>query len=237
MKKSLIIVLFIFVFKAASAQYHEIGGGLGFSNTRTDFGGIAPLSTRFGGTAFYRFNFNEVWVFRTDLNIARFASADKYYNNLQAELRRQSFFTNFVQFGLNMEYNFLNFRAQNKYRHVFSTFLTAGLANSVFFAQSQNRGISAFNISIPFGLGAKYQISKQWNVGLIYLAHKYFVDKIDNIPNNAPPFNSSKVQNPDITTQDWLHTLNFTVSYTIYKLRCPEHFEGEVPSFWQRGFR
>jgi opacity protein-like surface antigen len=238
MNKILLTPLFLVLIKSlAIAQFHEIGGGVGISNAKTDMGHIHYANTRFSGSGFYRYNFNEVWVLRTELGAARFASRDSYYNTTQSKLRNAYFFTNQIQIAASVEFNFMNFRENTKFRNPFSPFLTVGIGNSVFFGTSQGKPISALNINIPMGIGAKYQVSKNWNVGMMFLAYKFFKDDIDNLNNDLPASIIPKIRNADLASTDWLHTLQFSVSYTIYKLKCPEHFELEVPTFWQRGYR
>lgn len=220
----------------AFAQFSEFGGGVGVTNVRTDMGGINPANTRYGANLFYRMNLSHIWVARSEVKYANFASADNSYSDLISKKRNYSFSNNAIEASLSMEFNFLNYRFP-KDEHRWCPFLTAGLANFTTF-NSSSGGVSPFNFAIPFGLGVKYKLGDYWNLGFIYTASKTFNDKLDNITNNSPYANSAKLSGNDNSINDWYHYAAITVSYTLYKLKCPKHLEGETaPEYWQRQFR
>lgn len=230
------LIFLLAIATEALAQFSEFGGGVGATNVRTDIGGVNMANTRYGVNAFYRMNFNHIWVARTELKYVNMASADKNYNDLLSENRKYSFYNNAIEASFSMEFNFLNFRYP-KDEHKWCPFITAGLANYVLLGNSEG-SISAFNLAIPFGFGVKYKLDDHWNLGFVYTASKTFNDKIDGITSNAPSNYTAKVRGNDSSTNDWYHFAGLTISYTLYKLKCPKHLEDEkVPTYWQGQFR
>ncbi len=220
-----------------NAQFSEFGGGIGGTNVRSDIGPVNLSNTRIGVNAFYRYNLSHIWVAKAELKYLQVASKDRYYDNNLSNIRKYEFTNNIAEISLNMEFNFLNFRYL-KDEHLWSPFLTAGIANYSTFGSSFGGAISPFNFSIPFGFGIKYKLSDYWNLGFVYTASKTFNEKIDNITDATPANYSDKVRGNDSSTNDWYHYAGFTISYTIYKLKCPTHLEDEsAPEYWQRHFR
>lgn len=233
------MVLFVGVLSLSiNAQYSEFGGGIGATNTRTDIAGMRFPATRYGATVFYRYNFNEVWVLRADVRYARLMASDANNSYLLSIYRDYAFTHNVVDIGAHLEFNFLNFRANSKFKHEFTTFLTAGLANYTKFGSSFGASLSPLNVAIPFGMGWKWQLDKHWNIGMIYTASKTFDDYLDGLNNNNPANMPDLLKGWDKATMDWYHFLGFTVSYTLYRLKCPKYDEGmSAEKYWQRRFR
>ncbi|MFN0048753.1 MAG: DUF6089 family protein [Cytophagales bacterium] len=234
--RKLLFFFIILIPKITYAQFSELGGGVGASNVRSDVGVVSAANTRFGANLFYRMNFSHIWVGRAELKYVNIASDDKNYPDLISKQRNYSFYNNAIEVSLGMEFNFLNFRYP-KNEHRWCPFLTASLAN--FSTFSNSFGSSApFNLAIPFGFGIKYKLSDHWNLGFVYTATKTFSDKIDNISSSNAINISQKIKGNDESANDWYHYAGFTISYTIYKLKCPKHLEDETtPEYWQRQFR
>lgn len=231
-----IIIFLCFGSFLADAQFSEIGGGIGISNVRSDLGGVRTANTRYGANFFYRMNLNHIWVARAELKYFNIASSDSYYKKQISEIRNTNFSNNGIEVSFNFEFNFLNFRYP-KYEHKWCPYLSAGIANFSTFGSSFGTN-SLFNVAIPFGFGIKYKLSDHWNLGLNYSVSKTFSDKLDNISSSKSDKYIDKIKGNDASTNDWYHYLGFSVSYTIYKMKCPDHLEDETtPEYWQRQFR
>jgi outer membrane protein W len=74
-------------------------------------------------------------------------------------------------------------------------------------------------VSIPFGVGVKYALSKHWNLGLEFGARKLFTDQADNLFEK----DGKRLANPYLN--DWLFFNGVSVSYTIYKIKCPNPYK------------
>lgn len=201
----LVLVLFFLMPLALSAQF-EAGLMVGVSNYGGD---LAPKSVRtslgqthaaFGG--FLRYNILDHLTARLNVYYGR-VSADDAKAETQARLRRNlSFRSPVVEAGLTFEYNILGYNAYN-YARPFSPYIYAGIGGfyfnpSAFYNDewvklqplgTEGQGITGFServykrisLAIPMGLGVKYTINDQWNIGLEIGARKTFTDYLDDV--------------------------------------------------------
>lgn len=122
-----------------------------------------------------------------------------------------------------LEYNFFNYRNRRNKIH-FTPYLFIGIAG--FYADtkstSSNAGLgnlnargNMVNVAIPAGFGFKYAVSSRWNLGLEAGARKTLTDDLDHLGDqNAFLANRH--------TKDWYFYNGVSVSYTFYKIYCPE---------------
>lgn len=75
---------------------------------------------------------------------------------------------------------------------------------------------SILSISIPAGVGIKYALSENWNLGVEIGARKTFTDKLDNLGEEQ----GRSLANPN--DKDWYFYNGISISYTFYKLNCPK---------------
>ena len=123
-----------------------------------------------------------------------------------------------------LEYNFLNYRDRRDHLH-FTPYGFVGVAG--YFAntstRTQNAALRAefaressqLGFAIPVGIGFKYALSDFINVGLEAGARKTFTDKLDQLHDQTPLL----VNKHD---RDWYYFGGLTISYTFYKIKCPD---------------
>lgn len=223
MQKLKSILLFVFFFCTLSqAQKWEIGGGLGASNTRTDVSNFNFLNTRFAAQGFLRYNFNYAWVLRADAKYFSLYGSDKNNATQISALRDYTFSASGAQASASVEYNFLDYR-DLKRKVKFSPFLTAGLGICYF--NVSNADYSPVSPVIPFGFGAKYMLSKNWNIGLLFETSKTFTDRLDGIDDKFPEKMDPHIKSADLATDDWYHFFGINISYTFYHIKCPDHHD------------
>jgi hypothetical protein len=70
-------------------------------------------------------------------------------------------------------------------------------------------------VAIPAGIGIKYALSPRWNLGLEAGARKTFTDELDHLVNQ-----NAFIDNRH--TKDWYFYSGVSVSYTFYKIYCPD---------------
>ncbi|GAA4001478.1 DUF6089 family protein [Hymenobacter fastidiosus] len=125
-----------------------------------------------------------------------------------------------------LEYNFFDFHNRKEKIH-FTPYVMVGLAG--FYAntttQSVGDGGAAFNkrggmlgIAVPAGFGLKLALSRHWNLGLEAGARKTFTDELDHASLQTPVL----VNRHD---QDWYFYNGISVSYTFYKIHCPDAYK------------
>jgi opacity protein-like surface antigen len=124
-----------------------------------------------------------------------------------------------------MEYNFLDYHYRTDKLH-FTPYLFIGIAG--FYANTStvsnslggnfNRNGSFFGLAVPAGVGFKYALSEHINLGLEVGARKAFTDQLDHLSDQDPVL----VNRHD---QDWYYYNGISLSYTFYKIRCPDQYK------------
>ncbi|WP_310391530.1 DUF6089 family protein [Hymenobacter sp.] len=126
-----------------------------------------------------------------------------------------------------VEYNFLDYHYRTDKVH-FTPYLFAGVA--AYYANTTTEGINqalggAFNrsgsmlgLAIPAGVGLKYALSEFLNLGLETGVRKTFTDELDHLAQQDP-----LLVNPN--DQDWYYYSGISLSYTFYKIRCPDQYK------------
>lgn len=121
-----------------------------------------------------------------------------------------------------LEYNFFNYH-DRKSKVRFTPYVFVGVAG--FYANTElgssthsqlNKKEGVFGVAVPAGLGFKYALSRHWNLGLEAGARKTFSDQLDHLDGKDPVFGNSH-------DQDWYLYNGLSISYTFYKIRCPEN--------------
>lgn len=209
-----ILMLPCFLYSSAQSAYEldhhmEIGFGGGVLNYTGDLAPkISYKNMAPGIQAFYRHNHKkEVSVFRINVLFGQIKGSNQLIIPNVAVFD-SSFSRTALELAAIYEYNFFNYR-DIKETFFMSPYLFGGIATSVFFG-SENNAI----ISIPFGVGIKYKLTRNWNLGLEYGARKTFYDRIDMINEDNLLSRS--------TPSDWYYFLGLNISYTFYQQRCPE---------------
>jgi hypothetical protein len=207
---------------SSSAQKWELGGGLGGMNYKGDISpAFQPKFYRPGGNLFIRYNAGRAVSFKANLLIGRIFADDAGSNDPQNIVRNRSFRTNLVELSPQFEYNFLNYRNE-KTRQNWSPYVFAGLGVFHFSAEDSNSSTAdGIQMSIPFGVGIKYVLGGNWNLGLEFGARKTFTDYLDVL---GGPLTSNKIQNGNPNTNDMYFYTGLMVSYTFYKVYCPEFY-------------
>lgn len=197
--------------KAQEIDHHmEFGLGIGGINYTGD------LTPRYsvknfkpGAQFFYRYNLpNNVSVFRLNILAGGIGADESNYNDPLQNTRQLEFSGSLGEIAGIYEYNFFDYR-DLKGTYFMAPYLFGGIGvTSVW-----GGGVPTF-ISIPFGVGVKYKLGDNFNLGLEYGARKIFTDKLDGY--NDPEVLSSSRKS------DWYYFLSLTLSYTIYQQLCPE---------------
>ena len=124
-----------------------------------------------------------------------------------------------------VEYNFFDYHNRKDKVH-FTPYVFVGLAG--FYANTQtassshpelNRKASVLSLAIPMGVGFKYALSEHWNLGLEAGARKTITDGLDHVDGKTAG-QTDLLGNPH--DQDWYFYNGLSISYTFYKIRCPD---------------
>ncbi len=207
MKKVLLILLILNVFllqQSATAQL-EAGVSVGLSTYQGD---LAPNSIggsfsqlHFSGGIFGRYNFNNFISAKVSLNYAKLSAEDANAASEAQQARNLSFRSNIFEGSVTAEFNILGYQPYN-FERTFSPYIFAGVSYFRFNPEAffdnewvelqplgtEGQGLEGFEeeyrlfqIAIPVGVGVKYALNDQWNIGLEVGLRKTFTDYIDDV--------------------------------------------------------
>lgn len=206
----------------ALAQRLEVGIGGGVVNYKGDISpGINLNEPHPGGQVFLRHNPGKAVSLTYGFMLGRFASSDQNREDAFAKQRNFSFSTRFVEISAVAEYNFLDYRDEQD-RINFTPYLFGGIALFRFEPQQNYRPTyDLYQIGIPFGVGMKYVLGGSWNLGVAFGARKTFTDYLDDL-GGIDTNNRFRSGNPH--DKDMYFYTSVSISYTFYKVRCPEFY-------------
>jgi len=218
MKKVRLVLFLLFVFLGVAKAQSNIELGI-FTGTSHYLGDInkerlfyAP-SFSFGG--FYRYILNPRYAIKSTVIYAPIRGNDADFANEFQQLRDRQFKTNITDIAIQFEFNFLEFKHSAK-KMSFSPYVSGGVG----IALINQAGDFSYNFIIPFGLGAKFHLTRRISVAGLWEFRKTFTDTLDD---------SDFLQNPEFSStfhnNDWYYVVGISFSYKInyYKLLCPAY--------------
>lgn len=145
--------------------------------------------------------------------------SDAYSKDPFQQARNLSFNTKLSEGSLVTEFNFLDYKESRRAIN-WTPYVFAGLAYTRFKPDPRTLDYKTSGLTIPYGVGIKYQINRPWNIGLEYGTRKTFTDYLDNT--GGMTSSTVKLDQADPTTKDTYYYIGFSVSYTFYRIVCPE---------------
>lgn len=189
------------------AQHFEAGIMVGASNYIGDLARnsrkVYVKETRPAFGAFGKYNVNDYVAVRLSGNYASIAGADENADDEQIVSRNLSFKSTLLEFGISGEFNLSGYQPYGLSK-VFSPYLFVGLAATMFNPKAkyndewvalqplgtEGQGLSQYperqaysktTLSIPFGIGFKYALTDQLNLGIELGARRTFSDYLDDV--------------------------------------------------------
>ncbi len=185
------------------AQEWEVGGFLGLSQYQGDLGADPadnPVSyfikgNRPAGGVFGRYNFNPNIAFRGGLNIGLVAGYDKYNSaGTSREARNLSFHSHIIELSGTFEWNILKYIPGSR-KYKWTPYLYAGIGAFHFSPKAWylgerynlgklNTGVPDYSniaVAIPFGGGLKFNVKKDWTLGIETGIRLTTTDYIDHV--------------------------------------------------------
>lgn len=267
-KKYLFLFFAVSICFVAQAQRTELGiwaGGSGY------IGDINPTNaikvTDPAGGFLFRINYNPFWALRLGIAQGAVQAADSTSNNSQNKLRNLSFKSQLTEISGVFEFNMFKYGVKTAYK--FSPFVFAGLSAFLFNPQTTYQGTtydlqamgtegqragtgksaySIVNMSIPFGLGFKYNLGGKTTVGG-ELGYRYtFTDYLDDVSgaysdtqaiqssngnvaaaladrsgevNSGVNIGRVGSQRGDAVKKDMFFFVGLSLTYTFVPLKCP----------------
>ncbi len=191
------------------AQYHrertEIGVFVGGSYYIGDLNPTAHFNrfTKPAGGLVYRYNFNPRLSARANLLFGSVKAYDSFSNSRAAQQRNLNFKSPIQELSAQLEFNFLEYALGNE-KQKFSPYIFLGLAVFKFYPQGELKGAwkplqslgtegqgldggatkekyRLVQMSIPFGVGVKTNLSKNIGVSFEWGMRRTFTDYLDDV--------------------------------------------------------
>ena len=218
------ILLFLFLFSnLALAQKNEFGVGVGGFNYAGDLmRGYHIENVKPGIVGFYKMNFDQIFSVRASLTGGLISGFDKKPIDPFAANREGSFQSTIVEVAGIVEYNFLDFKTDQR-RIRWSPYMFVGLSGFTFFGGDQDLdGSSTVQLALPFGGGFKYAINPNIMLNLEIGVRTLFFDRLDGFSDGD--YTTKNYQYGNKYDNDWYNFVGFSISYIIWDIPCPYDF-------------
>jgi hypothetical protein len=209
-KKALLILCIVLSASlAANAQHvkktYEIGIFLGGSYYIGDLNPVGHFNqfTKPAGGLIFRVNLNRRLAARASVLFGGLEAHDEFSSSAAAQQRNLSFKSPLTELSAQLEFNFLDYQIGNE-KHKFSPYIFLGLAGFNFSPKGQlgnnwinlqplgtegqglpggasKKKYKLTQISIPFGVGVKANLSKNIGLSIEWGMRKTFTDYLDDV--------------------------------------------------------
>lgn len=223
MKKLLLLILFISAFQFVRSQGKtEIGVQIGAAYYQGDINKSQIFySPSMSYGVMVKYNLSKHFAARVEGVYGTLKASDSDFSNPENDLRGTSFTANLIDLAFLVEFNFMPYTSSGyikKNTDRFSPYMFLGVGTNVLL------GSGGFEnpVTIPFGLGIKYNIFERLTLGLEWSYRKTFNDQIDGVINVQDDNNT-----PIIHNDDWYSFCGVFLTYKISKTKidCPTYIK------------
>jgi hypothetical protein len=155
----------------------------------------------------FKFYKNDRHGFRFHAFYGQFQGNDLDFKNELQQHRAASFLASLLDMSAIYEFNFLPFK-YNMRKTTFSPFLFIGVGYELMLRTSNKIGN---HISIPFGTGIKYFLTKDVTIGTEWSFRKNFQDNMDGLVNPGSPKDKSIISH-----NDWYSFAGFFITFRLF---------------------
>lgn len=221
MKNLIVFFTFICITISSVAQIHEAGLFIGGSNYIGDIGSeyyVKPNNIMAG--VIYKRNINPRIALRGTFTYAKISADDADATNQQRFYRGINFNNSIKELAVGLEFNFLEYNLDD-FRKTHTPYLLIEFAAFNYniataeVAPRQYQYESNTSFAIPFGVGYKTKLFKDFAIALELRARYTFVDDIDY---NNPKINSLTFGNPN--SNDWYMLSGISIVYSFGRPPC-----------------
>lgn len=223
-----------FCTSATAQNTSEVGVGIGATNYR---GEVSPnyqlQNNRPAFTAFYRRDVSVPVTLRGAFTAGFLRAADDNVAGVNGGVpplqayRQVNTKGSLLEASAVVEYNFMDYHYRTDKVH-FTPYLFVGVAafyantttvsNNPALREAFNREGAMLGFAIPAGAGIKYALSPYLNLGVEAGVRKAFTDQLDHLSEQDPLL-------VNLHDQDWYYYSGVSLSYTFYKIRCPDQYK------------
>lgn len=216
-----IVSALIFYNFSSLAQKYEFGLGIGGVSYTGDLQRGYRLTKQSPGIqGIYRINAAQDVSFKFALLFGQVKGSDSspYYDAL-SQVREASFSRLFLEGSAVFEYHFIDYLHKNS-TFRWSPYLFAGVgAINIYGTDDEQDNFSKIQPVIPFGLGVKHLVGKQFSAAIEFGARKTFFDHLDRV-SGGDVFDKSGFQFGNPGDKDWYYFLGVSFSYVLYNIPC-----------------
>ncbi|MFO7940362.1 MAG: DUF6089 family protein [Bacteroidales bacterium] len=169
--------------------------------------------------ALFKYNLSKHFALRVSGNYLALSADDADFATPVAQLREASFSTNLIDFNIIFEYNFMpytNFGYVKRNKERFAPYVFAGMGGYYLL----NGETLSNPVSIPFGLGVKYNIFERFTLGTEWGFRKTFTDDLDGVRNIQ-----DEQHVPTLHNTDWFSFVGVFLTYKLGEehIACPAY--------------
>ncbi len=222
-------LLFTLFATFSQAQDVEFGFGVGTTNYTGDISpSYALKNARPAGEFFIRLNPTPAFSVRFGA-MAGILRADETESKEPFYRQRAAKFTaNVYEASARMEYNFRDYRAMSELNRLSPyIFLGGAIAHISTNSNYFDAQPKALEFSLPVGIGVKYMLANNANLGFEFGARPTFTDAIDGMVRDGSEDEISSVgkfQMTNLFTKDMYYYTGVSLSFTINRVVCPMQF-------------
>ncbi len=204
------------------------------------------------GGLYLRHSTHYRYAFRFGLNYGNIFGNDALSKEADQRERNLSFKSNIYEFSSLAEFNFVDYRIGNKHENL-TFYIFAGLAGFYFNpkadigngyeslsnlkTESQSKGYNKIQISVPFGVGVKFNAGEKFGFGFEWGPRRTYTDFLDDVSGAYPSnLNSNENKNNftdrttnasaspgamrgNPSTKDWYFFYGISVNYKLPSTR------------------
>lgn len=216
-----LLVVSIFSIKKIYAQRNvDLGVFGGTSYYLGELNPIIPFSSpKYSIGPILRYNFNSRYSVRGHAIYANLTGEDSEDNQfITKRTYPASFSAHILNFSAQAEFNFFPFKTYDSPGE-WTPYIFGGLGYSFMLASSgeNSNAIPTSHATIPFGVGAKLNLTRRLSSGIEWSQHKTFTSNIDGI--------ESALGEVKMFHNDWYSFLGLFITYKFFKFAadCPAY--------------
>jgi opacity protein-like surface antigen len=168
-----------------------------------------------------RFNINTRYSIRLKAVYASIAGSDADFNYFITKRNPVTFSAQFINISSQVEYNFFKYTSGITSGD-WTPYMFGGFGYSFVFSSGVAGSDiqSARHLSMPFGIGAKANVTRRLSAGLEWSYNKTFNDRLDGV---ITPINQKK--ETKFYNNDWYSFFNLFITYKFFKFApdCPAY--------------
>lgn len=228
--KSIFLILFLTLTTTVlHAQTWEFGFGIGTTNYTGDISPSYKLTnSRPAGEFFVRLNPNPNFAVRVGAMVGIIRADETDSKDPFFQQRAAQFSGNVYEASARMEYNFRDYRAMSELNRLSPyVFLGGSIAHISINSNYFDYQPKALEFSLPIGVGIKYMLANNANLGFEFGARPTFTDAIDGMTQDGSQEEISSVgkfQMTNLFTKDMYYYTGISLSFTINRVVCPMQF-------------